>query len=125
MDLTNQEFLETFFGYSLPARMGAKFVQSDEVPNVDVDWRDKGITNAVRNQGSCGSCWAFSAIGALESVLAIAGKGLNEYSEQELVDCSTSYGNEGCNGGWMDSAYDYILEHGISLRDKYGYVGRD
>jgi len=90
-----------------------------------VDWSGKGAVQRVKNQGSCGSCWAFSAIGALEGLSAIKGKGLQDFSEQELVDCSKSYGNNGCNGGLMASAFKYVKDKGISTQSAYPYKGVD
>jgi C1A family cysteine protease len=86
-----------------------------------VDWREKGIVTRVKNQGACGSCWAFAATGALESAFALKTKELIEFSESELVDCSGDYGNEGCNGGEMNSAFDYVKDHKIGLESDYPY----
>jgi len=90
----------------------------------DVDWTAQGKVSAVKNQGSCGSCWAFSAVAAIESSLLISGR-TELLSEQQLVDCSRAYGNQGCSGGWMDSAFQYIIDHGITTQAEYPYVARN
>jgi C1A family cysteine protease len=69
----------------------------------------------VKNQGGCGSCWAFSTTGALEGKHFQKTSSLASFSEQQLVDCSTTYQNFGCNGGWMVWAFYYVQDHGITL----------
>lgn len=97
-------------------------------PNQEnIDWRKAGDYVApVQNQGQCGSCWAFSAVAPFESAWAIKTKKLVKLSEQQLVDCAGSHGNEGCNGGLMTTAYDYYIENGGACSaDEYGYTARD
>ncbi|XP_023310816.1 cathepsin L-like proteinase [Anoplophora glabripennis] len=90
-----------------------------------IDWRDKGVVSEVKNQGGCGGCWAFSATGAMEAAYAIKTGNHISLSEQNLIDCSTSYGNSGCSGGTIHSAFQYVMEVGIQAESDYAYQGRD
>jgi len=93
-------------------------------PANDIDWRDKGAVTPVKNQGQCGSCWAFSAIGIVEGWSFNKEGTLHDLSEQQLVDCAGSYGNQGCNGGWHDKAVDYLADGGSCLQTDYPYTAR-
>ncbi|XP_026644799.1 pro-cathepsin H isoform X2 [Microtus ochrogaster] len=92
-----------------------------------MDWRKKGnFVSAVKNQGSCGSCWTFSTTGALESAVAIATGKMLSLAEQQLVDCAQNFNNHGCQGGLPSQAFEYILYNkGIMGEDTYPYRGRD
>jgi C1A family cysteine protease len=91
-----------------------------------VDWRKvEGAVGKVKNQGQCGSCWAFSTVAALETAYALRYDSTIIFSEQELVDCSSEYGNHGCNGGLMPFAFEYIMDNQISTGKDYPYTGKE
>lgn len=126
MDMTPQEFEESYLSLKTQSNGNAEVVEGDF--NGEVDWTTDGTVTHVKDQGSCGSCWAFSALAAVESALIQSGADKTiDLAEQELVDCALTpkYDNEGCNGGWMDSAFDYILDHKISQTKDYPYKARD
>ena len=97
----------------------------DVIVPFNVDWRKKGVVSSVKNQLKCGGCWAFSSAEAVESIWAINNKQLYNLSEQELIDCTTSYGNHGCEGGSMLYGFQYIVDNGICTNISYPYVAQD
>ena len=107
------------------------FSETDEQNLIEeIDWRENNAVTSVKNQGECGGCWSFSAVGAVEGLWAIKNgnlfhKNLYNLSEQELIDCSGSYGNHGCEGGTMLSAFGYIKDNGLCLEKDYQYTGED
>lgn len=125
-DLTEDEFRQRYVGgFSKKADLlkgtCSKFsVTGDETPST-VDWRKTAVT-PVKNQEQCGSCWSFSATGAMEGAWAISSGELISLSEQQLVDCSKKYGNMGCNGGLMDNAFLYAIDVGMCSEQAYPYT---
>lgn len=127
-DLTNEEYRSKYLGTKISGkkRISQRYAPrlGDDLPE-SVDWRKKGAVVGVKDQGSCGSCWAFSTISAVEGINKIVTGDLISLSEQELVDCDTSY-NEGCNGGLMDYAYEFIINNGgIDSEEDYPYKAYD
>lgn len=128
-DQTNKEFVAKRNGFN-----AASSPPSDSITNLFslnplatlpnfINWTASGNVTPVKDQGQCGSCWAFSATGGLESVMSIKTGKLPSLSEQNLMDCSGNYGNQACNGGLMTSAYKYVIANkGIDTEASYPYT---
>jgi hypothetical protein len=125
-DLTEQEFKEKYLSSKLILpRADEEVTPSPLMPSLTpIDWRTRGCVVAVKNQGSCGSCYAFASTAVIESCKCIAGGALTSLSEQQLVDCTLSYGNLACSGGWYYNCWDYIIDvGGIQGTSSYPYTG--
>jgi C1A family cysteine protease len=124
-DVTDDEFVSTYLTAVISTIDYLQAVQKSPInPHTNatsIDWVALGRVTSVKDQGKCGSCWAFSAAAAFESGLLIKYGFTTDLSEQELIDCSISYGNKGCNGGWMVKAFKYIGDHGLSTEETYPF----
>ncbi|XVE88184.1 hypothetical protein DITRI_Ditri19aG0048300 [Diplodiscus trichospermus] len=126
-DLTNEEFLASHTGYMmfLSPESSKNYVfrtfryeNLTDVPT-SMNWTEKGAVTRVKYQAGCESCWAFSSVAAVEGIIQIKTGNLVSLSEQQLVDC---VGNDGCHGGWMDNAFEYIVKNqGITSNTNYPY----
>jgi len=128
-DLTEDEFAEVV-GLGIPmlkkSKADRKEVFLPETDTTSVDWRSKGAVSEVKNQAQCGSCWSFSASGAIEGAVAVATGVLTSLSEKQLMDCSKSYGNNSCQGGLMDYAFKYVIDNGgITSEKNYPYIAQN
>ena len=129
-DLTPEEFKSQWVG-GLKTQVGSygckTFTSGASGVPATVDWRNKGAVTSVKDQGQCGSCWTFSATGAIEGAWAISKGQLVDLSEQELVDCATgvSYGSHGCNGGQMEGAFKFVIANGQCTLASYPYTAKD
>jgi len=125
-DLTTQEFSETMNNYKSKPRDPAhdQHISAQANPT-SMDWRTSGCVIEVKDQGQCGSCWAFSAIGSTEFANCNVTKNNVSLSEQNVVDCSWSYGNRGCGGGLMNSAFEYMIDNkGVETEESYPYTAK-
>lgn len=127
-DLTPEEFAATYLTETSTLKASEPVAKDVNVStSIAINWNTAGKVTAVKNQGSCGACWTFSATGAIESALIIAGKATTsvDLSEQQLVDCDHATGNAGCSGGNKDGALLYIKKNGITTESNYPYLAVD
>ena len=126
-DLTPEEFRAKYINGGLKTEVGSygckSFSSSASGAPSSIDWREKGAVTSVKDQGQCGSCWAFATTANAESVWAISSGQLLDLSEEFLVDCASGVGyfNMGCNGGQPDSAFKYMINNGQCTESSYPY----
>ncbi|XP_072965834.1 fruit bromelain-like [Typha angustifolia] len=125
-DLTKEEFKATYLKLVRPniteSPLPFKYSSSSVPPPSSIDWRVKGAVTQIKSQGVCGSCWAFSAVAAIEGIFQIKNGTLLSLSEQELIDCVTEA--QGCDGGHFGHAFEFVIENGgITTENNYPYMG--
>ena len=126
-DMTHIEFKKQYLNLNLlPLLNKSNYVYNNVSIPSNLDWRSSGLVTDVKNQGQCGSCWAFSAIGAIEGQHALTTGKLTSLSEQNLVDCAYNYSCDGCGGGWPDKAIQYVIDNnGVDSESSYPYITND
>jgi len=127
-DLSQEEFKATMLSGLQPVAedrvsLGVLEYTGADLPD-SVDWSQQGAVTPVKNQGQCGSCWAFSTVGSLEGRAQLAKGNLQQFSEQQFVDCDKSFGDKGCSGGLMDNAFKYAHQTDICTENSYPYKGK-
>jgi len=133
-DLTTKEYKDTYLGF-----LGSKLPKTTTTTSSSttstvtpptvlsfVNWTAAGVVTPVKNQGQCGSCFAFSATGAVEAIHALGTGHLVSLSEQNIIDCTQNpSGNQGCAGGYVDLSFGYIVSNdGIDLESSYAYTAK-
>lgn len=129
-DWTHEEFLRLngYYPSQAPEALRKAFSshlvsKRSTIPD-SKDWRKDGAVTPVRDQSNCSSCWAIAAVGALEGFYFLKKQTLNTLSVQQLVDCSTDFGNDGCNIGFIQSAFLYTSDKALLQEYLYSYVGK-
>jgi len=129
-DQTWEEFSAKMLRYAPTPRLGNEQVHVDTglagKSGDSLDWRTKGAVTSVKDQGSCGSCWSFAATGAAEAAWFFSSGSLVSLSEQQLMDCSGSTGNQGCNGGLEYWGWQWVINgNRMCTEIDYPYTAKD
>ena len=125
-DLSRDEYKKIYLRTNISSRDNPIFKKMPMGIPAAIDWRAENLVTNIKDQGQCGSCWAFSAVGSIEGANAKKTGNLTSLSEQNLVDCAEDFGCEGCNGGWMNAAMEYVhFNRGIDSEDDYPYSAMD
>jgi len=129
-DMTQEEMQSTHMGFIPPVKGTKQYKDKQNIPVMKFDndgfnattsdWRTKGAVSPVKDQGQCGSCWAFSAVETIESSVFLSTGKLPILSEQQVVSCDKVDG--GCNGGWPHEAYKYVEQDKLESEVNYPYV---
>ena len=120
--LSDQQFKSLFHNMTSEAKNEQKLIYNFELPE-SVDWTSVGAVNEVKDQGQCGSCWAFATVASIETANFLKTGKLVSLSEQQLVDCSKL--NSGCNGGTIDRAFRYAESTQMCSEESYPYIAKD
>ena len=125
-DISRYEYKNIYLRTNINSQNNSIFKKVQmKIPEA-IDWRAENLVTNIKDQGQCGSCWAFSAVGSIEGANARKTGNLTSLSEQNLVDCAENFGCEGCNGGWMNAAMEYVhYNHGIDSESEYPYTAVD
>lgn len=125
-DLTTEDFLASYTGldtsFQQKSNATTSFKYDSQLTDIplSMDWRESGSVTGIKDQGRCGCCWAFSAVAAIEGAYQIGNNELISLSEQELLDCTTQF-HDGCKGGLMTQAYDFLLQNGGGITTETNY----
>ena len=126
-DLTDEEFQRLYLSKPRSSNEPATSpIKPPPNPDLNINWVERGKVTKVKDQGNCGSCWTFSAISVVETLVAIIrNKDPERYSEQQLVDCCRTFQSQGCDGGEETDAFDYLRDKGAMFESAYPYKAVD